>query len=463
MAHPPQPCGPLPSHRQLQWHEMEYYGFVHFSVNTFTDREWGYGDESPSVFNPSALAPRQWARVARDAGMTGLILTAKHHDGFCLWPSRYTEHSVKHSPWKDGNGDVVREFSEACREFGLKVGLYLSPWDRNHPEYGRPQYLDYYRDQLEELLTQYGELFEIWFDGANGGDGYYGGARETRSIDRTTYYHFPDIWERVRTHQPQAILFSDAGPDIRWVGNEAGQAPQTCWAKIKPEGIIPGEVDDYERLGRGEPDGAVWRPAEVDVSLRPGWFHHPLEHPKSLQALLDIHAASVGHGCCLLLNIPPDRRGLIPDEDIARLMEFRRALDAVYAHDVARGKPASASQIRANDAAFAAANVTDGNPDTYWTVDDATRTAQITVDLGDAACLHHVRIEEYIPLGQRIESFAVDVWVEGHQWLEVVAGATIGPRRILSFPAINTDRIRLRILQTQACPIIRRIAAYAGE
>jgi alpha-L-fucosidase len=224
---PPVPHLPVPSPRQLRWHDLEFYGFLHFTVNTFTDKEWGYGDESPSVFNPSALDARQWVQVAKDAGMRGLILTAKHHDGFCLWPSRYTEHSVKNSPWKDGHGDVVREFVDACAEFGLHAGLYLSPWDRNHAEYGRPAYVEYYRNQLEELLTQYGELFEIWFDGANGGDGYYGGAREARKIDAQTYYGFPELWALVRQHQPNAILFSDAGPDIRWIGNESGYAPAT--------------------------------------------------------------------------------------------------------------------------------------------------------------------------------------------------------------------------------------------
>ena len=300
----PAPHGPVPSQRQLRWHELEFYGFVHFSMNTFTDKEWGYGDESPALFQPSALDARQWVAAARAAGMAGIILTAKHHDGFCLWPSAYTTHSVKSSPWRDGHGDVVRELADACRESGMKLGLYLSPWDRNHAAYGTPAYIQYYRAQLQELLTQYGELFEFWFDGANGGDGYYGGARATRTIDRREYYGFPTLWEMVRAQQPGAILFSDAGPDIRWVGNEGGVASHTCWAKIKPEGIAVGEVDDVTRLGWGEANGTVWRPAEVDVSLRPGWFYHAQEQPKSLAALLDIYFTSVGRGCCLLLEHP---------------------------------------------------------------------------------------------------------------------------------------------------------------
>jgi alpha-L-fucosidase len=460
---PPAPHLPVPSARQLRWHALEFYGFLHFTVNTFTDREWGYGDESPSVFNPTALDARQWARTAREAGMRGLILTAKHHDGFCLWPSRYTEHSVKNCPWKDGTGDVVREFVDACAEFDLKAGLYLSPWDRNHAEYGRPAYVDYYRAQLEELLTQYGELFEFWFDGANGGDGYYGGARETRSIDAQTYYGFPELWAMVRQHQPNAILFSDAGPDIRWVGNESGYTSFTCWSKMHPRGIAPGKVDDVNRLCLGEADGTEWRPAEVDISLRPGWFHHPHEAPRALEELLAVYDASIARGCCLLLNLPPDRRGLLPEEDIARLGEFRQAIVARYTHEVAAGKPATASEVRGDDPGFAAANVTDGNPDTYWTVNDDTREAVLTIDLGEPTRVNTIRLEEYLPLGQRIEAFAVDVrhW---DQWLETAIGTTVGARRILTFPALTTDQLRIRILRAQACPVLGRVAVYGvGE
>lgn len=461
--HAPAPHGPIPSPRQLRWHAMEFYGFLHFTVNTFTDREWGYGDESPSVFNPNALDARQWAQTAKDAGMTGLILTAKHHDGFCLWPSRYTEHSIKNCPWKDGKGDVVREFHDACREYGLRMGLYLSPWDRNHAGYGTPEYVTYYHHQLEELLTSYGELFELWFDGANGGDGYYGGARETRKIDRRSYYRFPDIWETVRKHQPNAVMFSDAGPDIRWVGNEAGLAGQTCWGKIDPEGIFVGEVDDLSRLGRGDADGTVWRPAEADVSIRPGWFYHPHEEPHALQQLLGIYDFSVCRGSNLLLNLPPDRRGLIPEEDVARLREFRQVLDERYANDVAAGKPASADHVRGHAPAFAAGNVTDGSPETYWAADDDVRQAEVIVDFSATpAVVSGVRVEEFLPLGQRIERFAIDIDMSG-QWMEMAVGTTIGARRIIHFPRVWARRARLRILDAQACPTIVRFSVYADK
>ena len=459
---PPAPHGPVPSARQLRWHDMEFYGFLHFTVNTFTDREWGEGDESPSVFNPTALDTRQWTRVAKDAGMKGLILTAKHHDGFCLWPSRHTEHSVKNAPWKNGRGDVVKELSEACREHGLRLGVYLSPWDRNHADYGTPRYIDYYEKQLEEVLTRYGDLFMVWFDGANGGSGYYGGARETRRIDNKTYYGFPRLWERVRRLQPDAVMFSDAGPDVRWVGNEHGHAPETSWAKIKPEGIYVGEADT-KRLGQGEADGTVWRPAEVDVSIRKGWFWHANERPKSLDELLDIYFASVGRGACLNLNLPPDQRGLIPDEDVARLTELRRALDRTFGKDVARNKRVTASSVRGDGHPFAPGNITDGNKKTYWAADDAVRQAELVVDLGRPAQFACLRIEEHIPLGQRIEAFAVDARTGGGAWQQVAAATTIGPRRILRLPApVTADQVRLRITAAQACPAVATLELYDG-
>ena len=268
---PPSPLAPVPSARQLAWEDLEFYGFLHFGMNTFTDKEWGDGSEAERTFNPTALDARQWARVARDAGMKGLILVAKHHDGFCLWPSAYTRHSVKDSPWKNGHGDVVAELAAACHEYGLKLGVYLSPWDRNRADYGSAAYLEYYRAQLRELLTGYGQLFEVWFDGANGGDGYYGGARERRTIDSSTYYQWPDTWSLVRALQPSAVMFSDAGPDVRWVGNERGVAFETSWNPINLAGLYPGDPA-YPPLASGRPDGADWVPPEVDVSIRPGWF-----------------------------------------------------------------------------------------------------------------------------------------------------------------------------------------------
>ena len=345
---PPTSYGPVPTDRQLRWHEMEFYGFLHFTVNTFTDREWGNGDESEKVFLPTAFDAEQIVRTAREAGMKGLILTCKHHDGFCLWPSKWTEHCVKNSSWKDGKGDVVKEISDACRRQGLKFGVYLSPWDRNHKDYARPEYVTYYRNQLRELLTNYGELFTVWFDGANGGDGYYGGARETRRIDNRTYYDWKNTWQIVRELMPGAVMFSDAGPDFRWVGNESGFAGETCWATLdmsKP-GRYPGGSSNG--LNSGERPGTAWLPAECDVSIRPGWFYHAKEdnRVKTPAQLLDIYYKSVGRGACLNLNIPPDRRGIIHENDIKSLREFRRILDATFAVNLAKEAQLTASNTR---------------------------------------------------------------------------------------------------------------------
>ncbi len=454
----PQPFGAIPSARQLQWHKMEFYGFLHFTVNTFTGKEWGYGDESEHVFNPTALDTRQWARVARDAGMKGLIFTAKHHDGFCLWPSKHTEHSVKNAPWKGGKGDVLQELSKACGKFSLKMGVYLSPWDRNHAEYGKPEYIDYYRKQLTDVLTNYGEVFEVWHDGANGGDGYYGGAREKRSIDNKTYYKWQETWAMIRKLQPNAVIFSDAGPDCRWVGNEKGYAPDTCWATINPKGMYPGHAD-RKVLGHGTPNGNVWRPAEVDVSLRRGWFFHENQAPKTVTELLNIYYNSVGHGACLLLNLTPDKRGLIPEQDVKRMQEFGAIIAQTFKTDLAEGKPAKASNVRGGSRTFAVANVTDGKRNTYWATDDNILHASITIDLQKQTRINRIRVQEFIPLGQRIKSFTIEAHTN-NGWEKVAEGTTIGARRILRFPSVHADIIRLHINESLACPTISTIEMY---
>ena len=459
-AEPPAPFGPLPTERQLRWHEMEYYGFIHFTVNTFTDQEWGYGDENPKIFNPTDLDTQQWAEVARKAGMKGLIITAKHHDGFCLWPSQYTEHSVKNSPWKDGKGDLLAELEAACKANGLRMGVYLSPWDRNHAGYGSPQYIEYYRNQLRELLTDYGKIGEVWFDGANGGDGYYGGARETRRIDRRTYYDWPNTWSIVRELQPLAVIFSDGGPDVRWVGNETGAGSATNWATLRRAEFAPG-TSNNQALAQGQPDGTHWVPAEVDVSIRPGWFYHTREDDrvKTVDQLLEIYYSSVGNGCNLLLNIPPDRRGRFHEIDCERLMGLRKALDATFDADLALGKTVTASDVRGDDPQFSADKLTDGDRNTYWAANDRQRSCELTVELGSAVQLNRVRLQEYIPLGQRIESFAVDARVD-RRWKEIATGTTIGPRRILRTPTVTTDAVRLRITGSRACPTISTLELY---
>jgi alpha-L-fucosidase len=458
---PPAPYGPVPSARQLAWHELELTGFLHFSLNTFTDKEWGYGDESPAAFDPTDFDADEIARTAKDAGMRGLILTCKHHDGFCLWPSKYTDHSVKNSPWRRGRGDVVREVSDACRRHGLKFGIYLSPWDRNRADYGRPEYLTYYRNQLRELLTGYGPIFEVFFDGANGGDGYYGGARETRTIDRETYYDWPATWRMVRELQPGAVIFSDCGPDVRWVGNEKGIAGDPCWATLDGEDFVPGRADEA-RLNRGDRPGSQWIPAECDVSIRPGWFYHAAEDAKvrTAQDLVDLYFASVGRGASLLLNIPPDRRGRIPDADAAVLRAFRRTRDAMFARDLALGARASASGVRGGSARFGARRAVDGRRDTYWTTDDGATTPELVLDLRRAATFDVVRLREALPLGQRVEAFALDVWTDGG-WREVARGTSIGNARFLRVGPVTTSRLRLRVTKAAACPAIAELALFA--
>ena len=458
----PRPFGPVPTGPQLRWHALEFYGFLHFGVNTFTDKEWGYGDEDERIFDPSALDARQWARVARDAGMKGLIITAKHHDGFCLWPSRHTEHSVRRSPWREGKGDVVGELSRACREYGLEFGVYLSPWDRNHAEYGRPAYLEYYRNQLRELLTQYGPTFEVWFDGANGGDGYYGGARETRRIDNRTYYDWPTTWNLVRSLQPGALMFSDAGPDIRWVGNERGVAFETSWYGLDRSRVYPGHPT-YSKDGTavGRPEGPDWVPPEVDVSIRPGWFYHPAEDSKvkSLERLLEIYYSSVGRGANLLLNVPPDRRGLIADADAGRLLELRRALDARFAPDLARKASVRASSVRGRTARFRAARVNDGDPATYWATSDEVTTGDLVLTFPAPTRFDHVVLQEFVALGQRVAGWRIDAEPDG-RWTTVAEGTTVGYKRIARFPAVTARRLRVSITKSLACPTVAAVEVY---
>jgi alpha-L-fucosidase len=457
---PPAPYGPLPTERQLIRHTNEFYGFLHFGVNTFTDKEWGDGSEDENIFNPTDFDAEQIARAAKDGGITGLILTAKHHDGFCLWPSQYTEHSVKNSKWRQGKGDVVREISDACRNQGLKFGVYLSPWDRNHKDYGRAEYLAYFQNQLRELLTKYGPIAEVWFDGANGGDGYYGGARERRNIDRKSYYNWPKTWQIVRDLQPLACMFSDAGPDVRWVGNERGVAGETCWATLNAADFIPG-VADEKRLNHGDRPGTHWIPAECDVSIRPGWFYHENQDAKvkTPGQLLDLYYKSIGRGAVLLLNIPPDKRGRIHEVDARSLREFRGLLEATFSKDLAGRGTVSASNFRGNNKPFDPAKVIDGQRDTYWATDDTVTTPELIIEFRNPATFNVVRLREYLPLGQRVEAFALDQWREG-RWSEFGSGTSIGNCRLIRGERITTSKVRLRITNSPVCPAISEVGLF---
>ena len=429
------PCGPLPNANQLRWQDMEMYAFIHYSLNTYTDQEWGFGNEDPKLFNPSSLDCRQWARVCKQSGMRGIIFTAKHHCGFCMWPSAYTEYSVKNSPWKDGKGDVVRELAEACREEGLEFAVYLSPWDRNHPEYGRPEYVTYFRNQLRELLTNYGDIFEVWFDGANGGDGWYGGANETRKIDRTTYYEWPETYKMIRELQPKCLIWNDGSDrgDLRWVGTEAGNVGETNWSLLYHDGEVP-----YQMLHYGVEQGDVWCPGETNTSIRPGWFYHDAEneHVKSLSKLMDTYYKSVGRNSTLLLNFPIAPNGRIHPNDSLRGIAFKKMIDEVFV----KGKVVS--------------KMKQSGPSTI-------------LDFGKPTSINRFLAEEDIAQGQRVRKFSLEAEVDG-KWLPLKDAlvdegdglTTIGHRRIICFPTIKATKLRFTILDSKCEPIIKKLDVY---
>ena len=458
---PPPPVSPIPTDRQLAWHELEQYAFIHFTTNTFTGKEWGYGDESPDVFNPSAMDVNQWINVVKAAGLKGIVLTCKHHDGFCLWPSKYTEHSVKNSKWEGGKGNVVKEVADACHKNGLKFGVYLSPWDRNRKDYGSASYVEYYRNQLRELFTTYGPIFEMWFDGANGGDGYYGGAREKRKINGATYYDWPTTLNLVRKMEPNIIFFSDAGPDIRWCGNESGYIGETNWANINRDSIYAGKSGIEKLLNSGQEYGNSYIPAEVDVSIRPGWFYHAEEDSrvKTPEKLFEIYLSSVGRGSNLILNIPPDRRGLLHENDVKALMGWRKIIDESFKTNLALGAVVKADSYRGNSKLYAPSNVNDGNMETYWATNDGTRTGNLFINLGSKKTVKFITIQEYIRLGQRVSGFVISVW-KNDKWEEVSKGTTIGYKRIVKIEPTETEQVKVSITASKASPVISNVEIY---
>ena len=458
---PPEPILPVPEPKQVEWQQMETYAFIHFGLNTFNDREWGYGDTDPKTFNPTNLDCEQWAQTLVKAGMKGVILTAKHHDGFCLWPFEGTDYSVKNSPWKNGQGNVVKELSEACKKYGLKFAVYLSPWDRHQANYGTPEYLPYFYAQLHDLLTNYGSVFEVWFDGANGGDGWYGGAKDIRTIDRKNYYNYPRIYEMLDSIQPQAIIFSDGGPGCRWVGNEKGFAGATNWSFLRKGEVHPGYDKSYE-LQYGHPDGNQWVPAECDVSIRPGWFYHPEEDDrvKSPDQLVDLYYRSVGHNATLLLNFPVDRRGLIHLVDSANAVRFHEMIQQQLKTNLVAGMTPKVSNERGGD--FVASALTDDNFDTYWATEDGITTADIEFSFDTPTRMNRMMLQEYIPLGQRVKAFVVE-YLDKDTWLPVKLNeetTTIGYKRLLRFETVETKGIRIRITDARGPLCLSSVGVY---
>lgn len=455
------PVLPTPEPKQVEWQKMETYAFVHFGLNTFNDREWGYGDSDPKTFNPKRLDCEQWVQTFVKAGMKGVILTAKHHDGFCLWPTKLTEYCIRNTPYKDGKGDIVRELSDACKKYGIKFAVYLSPWDRHQANYGTPEYVDYFHKQLRELMTNYGQVFEVWFDGANGGDGWYGGAKDSRSIDRKNYYNYPKIYEILDELQPQAVVFSDGGPGCRWVGNENGFAGATNWSFLRAGEVYPGYAK-YRELQYGHADGNQWVAAECDVSIRPGWFYHPEENNKvkTVDQLTDLYYRSVGHNATLLLNFPVDRDGLIHPTDSLNAVAFHQRVQKELANNLLTTAQVKASNERGkkNSARMAL----DATYDTYWATNDGVITGDLTFTFKKPTKINRIMIQEYIPLGQRVKSFAVE-YKKGNQWLPVKTNeetTTVGYKRLLRFETIESSQLRMRFTDSRGSLCINEVGAY---
>ena len=448
----PAPYGVVPTKAQVEWQKLEYTMFVHFGPNTFTGAEWGSGQEKAEIFNPTALDCGQWASVAKAAGMKGIILTAKHHDGFCLWPNPVSSHTVAQSPWKDGKGDVLKELSEACREYELGFGIYISPWDRNDPHYGTDEYNDVFVKTLEHALGSYGHVFEQWFDRACG-EGPNG---------KQQVYDWPLFNSTVLKMQPDALIFSDYGPGCRWVGNESGSAGRTCWSTINVNEDFTGPELSRRDLNEGIKGGNTWAAAETDVSIRPGWFWRESENTKvkSLQHLLKIYYESVGRNSLLLLNVPADTRGLIHEADSLRLMELRAALDEIFAVDLADGATVEADNVRTGARRFKAQNLLSEEYDKYWAVDDSVKTASFVVTLPQARTFNRVQLQEYIPLGQRVSAFSIETLAEDGTWQLIARETTIGYKRIVHVPTTTTTAVRVNIEESEACPVLNGFALF---
>lgn len=459
---PIEPLEPVPTPRHLAWHELEMYGLVCFNLATFEDKEWGYGDADPAIFNPTEFSAEQIVNTAKEGGLNGIILVCKHHEGFCLWPTKTTDYNISKSPWKNGQGDMVKEFQLACENADMKFGVYLSPWDRNSSVYGQPGYIPIYYEQLRELLTGYGELFEVWFDGANGGDGWYGGADTVRNIDRFSYYGWDSIYSIVRELQPDAVIFSDMG-DVRWVGNEEGYAGETSWCMYTPKGRddddkpAPGYTKYWEAV-EGHEDGKFWTPSECDFSIRPGWYYHEDQNHevKSAGVLFDHYLKTVGRNASFNLGLPPDTRGIMHENDVESLKGFKQILDEAFRSNLALKQKISTDVASSG---YPGKKVIDGNPKTYWAAPEHTTSAEIIIRLDEVREINAILLQEYIPLGQRVKSFRLEV-KKADEFVLVGEATTIGYKRILTFDLVRTDEIKITVTDSRAAPVLSEIQLY---
>lgn len=452
---PPEPVLPVPTQAQIEWQKMEQYAFVHFGLNTFNDLEWGYGNTPAHTFNPTNLDAKQWVSVIKEAGLKGVILTAKHHDGFCLWPTKTTDYNITQSPYKDGKGDMVGELAAACKEAGLKFGLYLSPWDRNNENYGTDKYVDIFHSQIKELVSNYGPLFEYWFDGANGGTGWYGGADEKRSITPTEYYKYEKAVDLIKSHHPDIMIFGGTVPTIRWIGNESGYAGETNWSTFSTG------TDEFKG-NTGVKDGEQWIPGETDVSIRPGWFyHHREDHQvRSVGNLVNIYYQSVGRNSNLLLNFPVSLNGTIHPVDSVRAIEWGKVIRQELANDLLKEAKASATNERSSR--YAASKANDGDWDTYWATEDSETTGTLSFTLNKPRMVNRLLIQEYIPLGQRVAKFNVEVEVNG-KWEPISLSeetTTIGYKRILRFDTVEATGIRINFTESRGPLCINNVEAF---
>ena len=458
----PQRSYPVPTKQQLEWQQLETYAFIHFGLNTFNDMEWGYGNTPSHTFNPSNIDCEQWVLTLKAAGMKGVIFTAKHHDGFCLWPTETTDYSIKNSPYKNGNGDLVRELSDACRKHGLKFGLYLSPWDRHQAEYGREGYVKIYHQQIEELVSNYGPLFEFWFDGANGGDGWYGGAEESRSIVAEQYYNYEKARDIVWKYSPEAAIFGGTVPTLRWIGNEKGYADATQWCMYYTDFE---SLNDTKTLPVGFKDGEAWLPAEVDVSIRPGWFYHTSEDSlvKTVEQLTDLYYNSVGHNTNLLLNFPVNQEGRIPSIDSANAVQWHQSLQKEFANDLLQGCKVTAGNTRGRR--FNAKQVLDDEYTRYWATDDGVTHAELIFEFPETTAFNRLMLQEYVPMGQNVEAFYLDYYLNG-KWLPIETNdstTTIGYKRLLRFQTVKADKLRIRFKVFKGTMCMTKVGAYLTE